>query len=258
MGLADLHIHSIYSYDATGSITAILKYAAEQTDLNIIAITDHDTMGGVKEALDLAPAYGLQVIPGMEISTGDGHLLALFLQEPVRAGLSLVETVKLVGEQGGICVAAHPEARGVSALRFDTIREALRHEGVAEVLIGIETFNGGLVYTRNNPRVEETARSLPLAQLGNSDAHVLHMIGAGASYFEGSTIVDLRRAIMEHATVVRRGQGLDATKVVMEYIPRFLLRKLGWVAHNFAPDAPLTMARMKKALSYTPIEAMAG
>jgi len=69
MGLADLHIHSIYSYDATGSITAILKYAAEQTDLNIIAITDHDTMGGVKEALDLAPAYGLQVIPGMEIST---------------------------------------------------------------------------------------------------------------------------------------------------------------------------------------------
>jgi len=57
MGFADLHIHSMYSYDGTASISAILKYVADYTDLNVIAITDHDSMEGVPEALDLAPYY---------------------------------------------------------------------------------------------------------------------------------------------------------------------------------------------------------
>jgi predicted metal-dependent phosphoesterase TrpH len=47
MGFADLYIHSMYSYDGTASISAILKYVAEYTDLNVIAITDHDSMEGV-------------------------------------------------------------------------------------------------------------------------------------------------------------------------------------------------------------------
>jgi hypothetical protein len=250
MGLADLHIHSIHSYDATGSVAAILKYTAEQTDLNIIAITDHDTMNGVKEAVELAPAYGLQVIPGMEVSTGDGHLLALFIEQPIPAGLSLLETIRLVGEQGGICIAAHPEAKGVNSLRFEVIQKALEYEGVDKILIGIEAFNGGLVYTRNNPNVELNARSLPLAQMGNSDAHVLHMIGMGATYFAGNTIHDLRKAMFNRTTSVRKGKGLDAAGVVMQYVPRFLLRKLGWVTHNYEPNSPLMIARMKNAMAY--------
>jgi hypothetical protein len=54
MGFADLHIHSMYRYDGTASISAILKYIADYADLNLIAITDHDSMEGVPEALDLA------------------------------------------------------------------------------------------------------------------------------------------------------------------------------------------------------------
>ena len=249
MGFADLHIHSIHSYDGTSSISAILKYVANQTDLDVIAITDHDTITGAAEAVQLAPAYGVQVIPGCEISTADGHLLALFIDRPVKAGLSLVETVLRVGELGGICIAAHPMARGTSSLSFGAIANALRQAGVEKTLRGIEAFNGGLVYTRQNPLVEGMAKALPLAQMGNSDAHVIQMIGQGATEFEGGTISDLRAAIEGRATRARKGQGLDGLGVIRAYVPQYLLRKLGWVRYNAGPDAPLTFARMRQAMS---------
>jgi hypothetical protein len=102
MGFADLHIHTIYSYDGTSSVSAVLKYTSKHTDLNVIAITDHNTMAGVQEALDLAPTYGIEVVPGCEISTAEGHLLALYINKPIQVGLSLVKTTQLIGEQGGI------------------------------------------------------------------------------------------------------------------------------------------------------------
>ena len=250
MGFADLHIHTIHSYDGTCSVSAVLKQVADHTDLDIIAITDHDTMAGVREARELAPAYGIEIIPGCEVSTAEGHLLALFIDRPIQAGLSLVQTVLLVGQQGGLCIAAHPMARGASSLSFTTIQHALSQPGVSRVLVGIEAFNGGLVYTRRNPLVEEMAKSLPLAQVGNSDAHVLQTIGQGSSEFAGHTARELRIAL-EHATTrVRKGKGLDGFSVIRSYLPRYILRKLGWVAFNAAPDAPLTFARMKRAMNY--------
>ena len=76
MGKADLHIHTIYSWDGTCTVEAVLKQAAHIAGLDVIAITDHDEIQGALEAVDLAPRYGIEVIPGCEISTADGHLLA--------------------------------------------------------------------------------------------------------------------------------------------------------------------------------------
>ncbi len=250
MGLSDLHIHSVHSYDGTCSVSAILKHVADHTDLDIIAITDHDSMSGVREALDLAPAYGIEVVPGMEVSTADGHLLALFIDDPVPAGLSLVDTVRQVGEQGGLCIAAHPTARGTHSLSFPAIHQALNHPGVKGTLVGIEAFNGGLVYTRSNPLVEALAQALPLAQVGNSDAHVLQTIGQGASEFEGHTVADLRAALTNKTTRVIKGKGLDGLSVLRNYLPRYVLRKLGWVAFNAHPDAPMTYARLGRAMQH--------
>ncbi len=250
MGFADLHIHTIHSYDGTSSVSAVLKHVAKYTDLNVIAITDHNTMDGVPEALALAPIYGIEVVPGCEISTADGHLLGLFIREPVPVGLSLVETVRLVGEQGGLCIAAHPMAKGTSSLSFETIQNALQEPGVSQVLVGIEAFNGGLVYTRRNPAVENRAQDFPLAQVGNSDAHVLLTIGQGSTQFEGRTASELRMALEKSTTKVRKGKGLDGLDVIRSYIPRYLLRKLGWVVYNENPEAPLTYARLTKAMGH--------
>ncbi len=249
MGFADLHIHSIYSYDGTSTISAILKHTADRTDLNVIAITDHDTVRGVHEAMDLAPYYGVEVIPGCEVSTADGHLLCLFIDRPIQAGLSLSQTVLRVGEMNGLCVAAHPMARGVNSLRFETIRAALEDPRVARTLVGVEAFNGGLIYTRSNPEVIIQSRQLPLAQCGNSDSHLLEMIGHGSSEFEGKTAQDVRLALINHETVVRRGEGLGAAGVIKSYVPRIILRKLGWAAWNADPEFPLTYTRFSRRLA---------
>ena len=93
MGKADLHIHTIYSWDGTCTVEAVLKQAAHTAELDVIAITDHDEIQGAQEAAELAPRYGIEVIPGSEISTADGHLLALFIPKKISAGLSVVETI---------------------------------------------------------------------------------------------------------------------------------------------------------------------
>ncbi|MDF2568019.1 MAG: putative metal-dependent phosphoesterase family [Oscillospiraceae bacterium] len=66
---ADLHIHSTFS-DGSMSIEDIIFYA-KRMGLDTIAITDHDTMAGVKPACELGAKVGLNVIPGVEISTID-------------------------------------------------------------------------------------------------------------------------------------------------------------------------------------------
>jgi predicted metal-dependent phosphoesterase TrpH len=57
MGLADLHIHTIYSYDGTASVPAVLA-RAKQIGLDVIAITDHDEIVGSLKALELSPSMG--------------------------------------------------------------------------------------------------------------------------------------------------------------------------------------------------------
>jgi predicted metal-dependent phosphoesterase TrpH len=245
MGLADLHIHSIHSYDGTAAISAILKYTAENTSLDVIAITDHDNMDGINQALDLAPAYGVQVIPGCEISSADGHVLALFIQNRVPAGLPLIETLLLIGEQGGLAVAAHPEARGTSSLSFECIRKACEHPFAGRVLVGIEAYNGGLVYTRSNLPVYRQANTLPLAQLGDSDAHTLSMIGNSASHFPGRTILDLKAALKHRQTRVAASRNLGGAQVLTSYLPQYFLRLAGWAVWNENPAAPLKYARIK-------------
>ncbi len=174
--------------------------------MSVIAITDHDTTAGLPEALALAPRYGIEVIPGCEISTADGHLIALFIDRPVAAGLFLTQTVLQVSKQGGLCIAPHPTAQGAPSLRFETIQKALQKPGVAEVLVGIEAFNGGLVYTRGNALVESRAHALPLAQVASSDAHILQMIGQCATEFPGRSAAELSATLLSASTKIPRGQ----------------------------------------------------
>ncbi len=250
MGRADLHIHSIYSHDGTSTISAILKQASEKSNLDVIAITDHDSMAGVAEAQALAPLYGIEVIPGVEISTAQGHLLALFIQRPIAANLSLLQTIDRVREQGGICIAPHPEARGTSSLKVDDIRCVLKQPWVAQILLGVEIFNGGLVYTRNWQRTAERVLSLPLTHVGSSDAHLLSMIGKGVTIFPGKTAADLRKALMTRQTQVPAGKGLGGMHALVSYVPRYLLRKMGWAVWNEHPAKPLRFKRLPKNLKF--------
>src|SRR3989304_3186790 len=215
MGLADLHLHTIYSYDGTASLPAVLS-RAKQLGLDVIAITDHDEIAGALKAMEIAPNYGVEVIPGIEITTADGDLLAFFITEKVDAGLSLLETVLRVREIGGVCVAPHPMAggMGMKSLSARTILKALRNPDVAETLIGIEVYNATALDRISNHYARILASQLKIANTGSSDAHVVDAIGLGATEFEGNSAADLLIALKNGTTKVSKQKDWSAVRIM--------------------------------------------
>jgi predicted metal-dependent phosphoesterase TrpH len=246
MGFADLHIHTIYSWDGTCSVSAVLKQAAQHANLDVIAITDHDEIAGALEAVQLAPSYKIGVIPGCEISTTEGHLLAYFIHQKVPAGLSLIETVLRVGEQEGICVAAHPTGNGSINLSEKAIRDALSVPEVARTLVGIETLNASLFHRSSNDSAQTLAKTLPVAQVGSSDSHVLWTIGQGITVFSGWTVNDLRFALETRRNTIPIGEAASFRNILLSWLSGYLLRKAGWVRWNSHPDAPITLGRISR------------
>jgi predicted metal-dependent phosphoesterase TrpH len=236
MGLADLHIHTIYSIDGTASVSAVLR-RAKLAELDVISITDHDEIRGALKALELAPSHGVDVIPGIEITTAEGHLLALNITQKVPPELPLEETILQVGELGGICIAPHPMAGGIGmkSLSAQSIIKVLRNPRVAGILVGIEAYNATTLDRLSNHYASVLANRLEIARVGNSDAHVLDAIGLGATEFEGSTASDLLDALHRGATHVLRKRKWSAFKVMSSWGLNYLgsaLARMGGEAYG--------------------------
>ncbi|MGZ6391890.1 MAG: PHP-associated domain-containing protein [Ktedonobacterales bacterium] len=200
-GLADVHMHTTYS-DGTGSVAEVLDYAEEHTSLDVIAITDHDTIEGALRARDLAAArdYRFEIIVGEEISTREGHLLALFLQEPIAPGQSIERSIELVHEQGGLAIVAHPFNRVFRhSVQRSVMNRLLRQPDVHPD--GIETLNGSFAGIGSSQIAMRLARTVyPWAETGSSDAHTPTAIGCARTIFPGRTAADLRTAIERRET----------------------------------------------------------
>jgi predicted metal-dependent phosphoesterase TrpH len=257
MGFADLHIHSVYSWDGTSTISAILKYASDFTYLDVIAITDHDCLEGALEAVHSAPRYGIEVIPGCEISTAEGHLLALFIERSIPPGLSLVETVRRVGGQGGLCIAAHPGVPTKNSLSLAAIHGALQDPQIAQILVGIECYNGGLLFNGVNHEALQMAKACRRAATASSDSHVLKTIGRGATEFPGFFAKDLQRALTCGATHIWRGRVTSGLEKVYHWLPAYLLRRLGWVVDCPTPYSSLQLKRWTQPQPALPEQAHA-
>lgn len=232
MGLADLHVHTMYSYDGTASVSSVLRRAKE-IGLDVIAITDHDEITGALEALQRASHYGIDVIPASEITTSEGDLLALFINQKISAGLSLIETILRVRDQGGVCIAPHPMAggMGMKSLSAYSILRALKHPLASQTLIGIETYNGTAIDRISNHYAKIFANGLNIAQTGSSDAHMIDTIGFGATEFGGYTAQDFLTALRNKSTKVRKINEWSALQIVsnwgVRYIEKTFQRMLG-------------------------------
>jgi predicted metal-dependent phosphoesterase TrpH len=225
MGLADLHIHTLYSYDGTASVPAVLAQA-KKVGLDVIAITDHDEIRGALKALELAPRYGIEVIPGIEITTAEGDLLAFHVTEKIPRGLPLIDTVRSVHELGGFCVAPHPMAGGfgMKSLSAYSILRALRNSEVAQTLIGIETYNATTIDRMGNHYATILAQHVDLAKLGNSDAHIIKAIGLAATEFEGDTAKDLLKAIRHGKTNIHRKKEWTSVRILGSWAANYVSR----------------------------------
>src|SRR5579872_4483044 len=91
-GRADLHMHTRFS-DGWPSPAELVDHVARHTRLHVIAVTDHDTIEGALRARERAARRSrLEVIIGEEVTSSDGHILALFIEKRDRPGMSAAAT----------------------------------------------------------------------------------------------------------------------------------------------------------------------
>jgi len=163
----DLHIHSQYSEDGAGSPKDIIKIL-QKKGLHGMAITDHNTVKGGLEALKEAPK-DFVVISGVEISTLNGHILALNIKEDIPRNLSVEETVEKINDKGGIAIVPHL-FRSMSGIKEEKLKL------IKDEIPAIEVFNSCSV-PQSNLKVAKIARKYGLGGTGGSDSHIPEYVG---------------------------------------------------------------------------------
>ena len=201
-GRADLHMHTTFS-DGWPEPHQLVEHA-RFAGLNVIAVTDHDTIEGALRAAEHSTGRrGLEVIVGEEVSSRDGHIVGLFLERRVRPGMSAAATVHAIHDQGGLAVAVHPfwrtqrRSRGGPVHGVGWLAAELDFDGV-------EVENATPGFYLFNQLARRLNAGLGAAALGGSDAHILDAIGRAYTEFPGRTPAALRTAIESGTTVAKR------------------------------------------------------
>lgn len=164
----DLHIHSMFSPDSNTPIEAIVRQAHE-AGLDGFAITDHNTVKAFSAAQKIVKNLQLDliIIPGIEISTRQGHIIALGIQDTLPAGLSADDTINRIHVDGGIAIAPHP---------FNILRNGIGSLKGRQI-DAIEIFNSRSLFGIANYLAARSAVKLGLGVTGGSDSHKAETVG---------------------------------------------------------------------------------
>jgi len=231
-GKADIHIHSSHS-DGLASIPQIMDYVQSNTDLAVIAITDHNTIEGALYAQALSDRYDFQVVVGEEVSSREGHVIGLYLQDEILPGMSAVDTILAIEEQGGIAVIPHPfSVKGVFGPRGRGLFAAAAADGAFHAL---EVYNSlPFLVWANKVAAKTLVGGQGIAATGGSDAHVLEAVGKGYTVFRGSSAEELRASILNLETRAEAsGQGLSmAWRYCRKYRQIRRMHSLNWERCN--------------------------
>ena len=182
----DLHVHTQYSYDSLITPKELVFYAKKR-GLDGVAVTDHDRLDG---ALKIAKETDFLIVPGMEISSLDGHVIGLNLREPIPSGLSVDETVDKIHELGGIAIACHSVTFFKGSLgghinsKFDAVE-----------VINSSAFP----FKYSVRRSREIASRLGISRVAGSDAHYGPEIG------HAYTLVDAELEVNEIVKAISKG-----------------------------------------------------
>jgi predicted metal-dependent phosphoesterase TrpH len=173
----DLHVHTVYSSDSLITLEALVFYAKKR-GLTAVAVTDHNRVDG---ALKMAGETDFLIIPGTEVNSSDGHIVALNVREVIPRDLSAEETVERIHAAGGIAVACHPFALFKGSLgkhasgKFDAV----------------ETINASASpFKRSVRKAEEVAARLKLPRVAGTDAHYAPAIGYAYTVVDAELSVD--------------------------------------------------------------------
>jgi predicted metal-dependent phosphoesterase TrpH len=171
---ADLHVHTTYSKDSLITPKDLVYYSKKR-GLNAVAVTDHNQLeGALKIAKEITDFL---IIPGMEVSSSDGHIVALNIQELIPRGFSAAETVERIHRASGVAIACHPYVYFKGCLR----------EKVCASFDAVEVINARAFPFKNSvKKAEEAAKKLGLSRVAGTDAHYGPQIGYGYTVIEAA------------------------------------------------------------------------
>lgn len=179
----DIHVHTRVSSCSRNKPEDIINRAAE-IGLDGLAVTDHDSVQGGVDVASLAPPE-LEVIVGAEITTSQGHLLALGIDETPPVGIKPLDAIQFVHDHGGVAVLAHP---------FDSLRQTYQTDlkEIADEVDAVEIKNSRCLLTKFNTHAEAFADQHDLPVTGGSDAHFPMEIGRAVTRCEGPLLKTLQ------------------------------------------------------------------
>jgi len=170
------------------------------------------------------------------VTTIEGHLLALFIEEPVASLKPVRPTLEAIHKQGGLAIIPHPMSWLTRSIGQRTIERVLQEGNDGVYFDAIESSGSPAARVTRSKAQRLNRERYHLAEIGGSDAHFSQAIGACYTEFEGTTAEELRRAIVERSTraVVGRYPSLRQIGVVpvLHQQWRGMLatpRKMGWL-----------------------------
>lgn len=193
----DYHIHSEASHDSRTTVKEIIN--ASKDKLDAIAVTDHDAIYNSLKAVEEAPS-DLTVIPGVEVSTKQGHLIALNIEEKPDKGEDIWDTISEVKKQNGFTIIPHP---------FQMFRHGIKRKNLQKISPdAIETFNSRYFIGFRNYQAAKYATKHNMPKTASSDAHVPEMIGKGQTIIsvEEKTPENILEQIKKGETQLKRSK----------------------------------------------------
>jgi len=186
----DLHIHSTYS-DGHADVKEIIK-AAKRRGLDGIALTDHDTMRGIPAARRYIKEQKLDLIliPGIEVTTSEGHLLVLGVDKAPEKKLSPEETIETAHDLGGIADVPHP---------YHPFRHAIGRIPDADA---VEVYNSKHLFGLANGRAKFEAKRRGMSMVAGSDSHFADTVGLGVTEIEADNVDGVLEAIRAGQTKI--------------------------------------------------------
>lgn len=234
MGIADLHTHTNLS-DGMMTVEQLLEHVEKQTDIDVLAVTDHDDVraGLIAQEIVRERGYRFEVIVGEEVTTLEGHLVGLFMERNVPRLQRVESTLRAIHDQGGIAIIPHPLSWLTHSLGRGAIRRVARGNTPGAYFDAIETANATLAAKVVRDRVFELNQELGLPEVGSSDAHFLPAVASGFTHFPGRSAAELRVALLDHATVAEatdlRLSTIGYRQIMRQQVQSMVIHPARWV-----------------------------
>ena len=213
----DSHIHSEYSPDSSSKIDDIIK-KAKMENIDVIAISDHNTVDGTDEVLKKTRNTDILAIPSIEISSSMGHILGFGCEENIPRDLSPEETIDKIHDLGGLAIIPHPYCFYRHGLLHKTDYKNLKIDA-------IETKNARFIIGYCNRKAKNLSKKEKIPALGASDSHYWKFVGDCYSLVDAEKDIDSILKAISNNNVEAHGKGTSNILLSKYLFEKNILKK---------------------------------